>query len=386
MIRLRSARQFDWFLLCVLPAIPLCGLIVLYSAGFRAEGGSLQIPFLTLPVASVACAKQVVFIICGFGALTIAALITPDFVRRCAIPIYLIGLVLLIGVALFGVVSNGSRRWLSLGFVTIQPAEFVKLGVILAMARVLSAYPPSSGGFSLRQLFRPLCIFLPPMVLVARQPDLGTALVIGWAGAALILFLGVRRRVIVGSLLIAALLAVPAWRSLHDYQRQRITSLFNPEHDPRGSGYHINQSKIAVGSGELFGKGFMKGTQTQLEFLPEHKTDFIFSVLAEEWGFVGASVVLFLYFILLQRMVLLAGRCQDLFSSLVIFGITSVLFFHTIVNVGMVIGVLPVVGIPLPLFSYGGSSVLSTMFSLGLVFGLSARRRGGSFQNARSLR
>lgn len=371
-----TIRTVDWLLLVALAGVPLCGLVVLYSAGFSPDGGLLRMPLVTFKVPSVACAKQAIFLIAGVGVLVIASKLPADLVRRSSMLIYALGIILLIAVALFGIVSNGSRRWLSLGFVTIQPAEFVKLGVILAMAQVLSRHPPSAGGFSLRELFRPLAIFLPPMALVARQPDLGTALVIGWAGVSVILFLGVRRRVIVGTILVAALLAIPAWRSLHDYQRNRITSLFNPDNDPRGAGYHINQSKIAVGSGELFGKGFMKGSQAQLEFLPEHKTDFIFSVLAEEWGFVGASSVLCIYFILLQRMVLLAGRCSDLFSSLVIFGISSVLFFHTVVNAGMVLGVLPVVGIPLPLFSYGGSSVISTLFSFGLVIALSSRRRG----------
>lgn len=370
-----SLRQVDWLFVWILAFIPLCGLVVLYSAGFNPDGGALNLPFFRLSVSSVAFARQLLFLAIGVLVMFGASLIPAEVLRRFAFIIFGIGLVLLVAVALFGVVSNGSRRWLPLGFTRIQPAEFVKFGVILAMARVLSMYPPAVGGYSVRQLVRPLLIFLPPMMLVARQPDLGTALVIGWAGASLVLFIGVRRRVLLGGLIAGALLVVPMWRGLHDYQRQRIVSLVNPDLDPRGVGYHINQSKIAVGSGELFGKGFMKGTQSHLQFLPEHTTDFIFSVLAEEWGFVGASVVLFLYFVVFQRMMMLAVRCRDLFSSLVIVGITSVLFFHTVVNVGMVMGVLPVVGIPLPLFSYGGSSVISTMFSLGLVVGLSARSR-----------
>lgn len=370
-----SLRHADWLFILLLAIIPVCGLIVLYSAGFDPDGGTLNMRMFQLSVSSVAFARQLLFLTVGVVVMVGAALIPTEVLRRFAFVVYGVGVILLIGVALFGVVSNGSRRWLPLGVVTIQPAEFVKLGVILAMARVLSLYPPAAGGYSLRQLIRPLLIFLPPMALVARQPDLGTALVIGWAGASLVLFVGVRRRVLLGGLLVGALLVVPAWRGLHDYQRQRIVSLVNPDLDPRGVGYHINQSKIAVGSGELFGKGFMKGTQSHLQFLPEHTTDFIFSVLAEEWGFVGASLVLFLYFIVFQRMMVLASRCRDLFSSLVVVGVTSVLFFHTVVNTGMVMGVLPVVGIPLPLFSYGGSSVIATMFSLGLVVGLSARGR-----------
>lgn len=368
-------RHTDWLVIALFASIPLCGLVVLYSAGFDPDGGTLVLGVLRLSVRSLAFARQLVFLVVGSAIMVGAALIPTAVLRRFAFVVYATGLVMLVGVALFGIVSNGSRRWLPLGFVTIQPAEFVKLGVILAMARVISLYPPAPGGYTLRQLIRPILIFLPPMALVARQPDLGTALVIGWAGASLVLFVGVRRRVLVGAILAGALLIVPVWRGLHEYQRQRIVSLVNPDLDPRGVGYHINQSKIAVGSGELFGKGFMKGTQSHLRFLPEHTTDFIFSVLAEEWGFVGASLVLFLYFVLFQRMMVLASRCRDLFSSLVIVGVTSVLFFHTVVNTGMVLGILPVVGIPLPLFSYGGSSVIATMFSLGLVVGLSARGR-----------
>jgi rod shape determining protein RodA len=377
MIAARTLRKIDWMALSLIVCIPLCGLVVLYSAGFHPGGRVIDVAIFKISVASAPFAKQLLFLSLGVIVMSAAAMIPSDMVRRSAYLVYGLGIMLLLGVAFFGIVSNGSRRWLPLGVVTIQPAEFVKLGVILAMARLLSEYPPGRGGFSFVGLIRPCLIFLPPMMLVARQPDLGTALVIGWVGATIILFLGVRRRVIVCALLCGALLAMPLWRGLHDYQRQRIISLFNPDLDPRGAGYHINQSKIAVGSGELFGKGFMQGTQTQLEFLPEHTTDFIFSVLAEEWGFVGAGAVLFFYLVLFQRLIMVATRCRDLFSTLVVFGITSVLFFHTVVNIGMVMGVLPVVGIPLPLFSYGGSSVLSTMFSLGLVFGLSAQQRGG---------
>jgi rod shape determining protein RodA len=174
--------------------------------------------------------------------------------------------------------------------------------------------------------------------------------------------------------LAVVLAAYPAWHSLHAYQQRRVMVLFDPEADPKGSGYHINQSKIAVGSGQVFGKGYFNGTQTQLEFLPEHTTDFIFSVLAEEWGFVGCMTVVLVYFAFLMRMLRVVQRSKDLFQALVAFGVTAWFFFHVFINIGMVVGILPVVGIPLPLFSYGGSALLSGLFGIGIVLGLAMRR------------
>ncbi len=370
-----ASREIDWLLAVLVLAIPACGLVVLYSAGFdRASTGS-KLWGIVFPVASLPFLKQSLFLLLGLAAMGVGLFLPVEWLKKGAYPVYGVSLILLVLVSLFGVVSNGSRRWLSLGVVNLQPAEFMKLGVILALARFLSRHTPPAGGYSWGGLVRPVAIFLVPMALIVKQPDLGTGLVVGAIGGMMLLFLGVRLRVLALSLLIGGILVIPVWYKLHDYQRNRIISLFNPDFDPKGTGYHINQSKIAVGSGELLGKGFMRGSQTQLEFLPEHTTDFVFSVLAEEWGFVGCLGVMMLYFAVLQRMLRLGGLSKDLFSSLVIFGIFSVLFFHICVNIGMVVGVLPVVGIPLPLFSYGGSSVIATLFSIGLALGLGSKRK-----------
>jgi rod shape determining protein RodA len=311
----------------------------------------------------------------GLIVMGIGMAISTQTLHRYAFVLYGISLLLLVAVAGFGVVVNGSRRWLSLGGVNLQPAEFMKLGVIVTMARVLARRPPKNGSsYRLRELLAPALVIGIPMVLIARQPDLGTALSLGIVGVAQVLFVGVRPRALLSVLASVLILAYPAWEMLHEYQQRRILVLLDPESDPRGSGYHITQSKIAVGSGELFGKGYRQGTQSQLEFLPEHTTDFVFSVLAEEWGFVGCVALLALFFGLFASMLRIAGRARDLFACLVAFGITAQVFAHVVINIGMVIGLLPVVGIPLPLVSYGGSSMLSIMFGLGIVQGVGMRR------------
>lgn len=353
--------------------IPAMGLVVLFSAGYDPDARP-YFSWLPLWVKSVPFVKQVIFILMGLAVMGIAMAIPPTFFIRYAYLFYALGLLLLVLVALFGTVVNGSRRWLSFGIFNLQPAEFVKLSVILALARYLSRRSPPRHGYRLKHLIVPALLFLSPMALIMKQPDLGTALVVGAAGGMMLLFVGIHWRTLVTLIVVVCLSVIPAWNHLHDYQKNRVISLFNPEMDLKGSGYHINQSKIAVGSGEMFGKGFLEGPQTQLEFLPEHTTDFIFSVLAEEWGFFGCIAVLAAYLLFIAMMLRVVARTKDLFLSLMVFGITSVIFFHSFVNVGMVVGILPVVGIPLPLFSYGGSSVLSTMFAVGLVMGVSLRR------------
>jgi rod shape determining protein RodA len=224
----------------------------------------------------------------------------------------------------------------------------------------------------------PFLIFLIPMGLIMKQPDLGTALSIGAIGFSMVLFSGVNVRSLLLLIGIGLSALYPAWLNLHDYQKRRLLVLVDPEADPLGSGYHILQSKIAVGSGQLFGKGFLQGTQTQLQFLPEHSTDFIFSVLAEEWGFIGCLFVLALYLLLLYKLSRVVTKCRDSFSMFLVVGMIAYIYCHVMINIGMVIGLLPVVGIPLPLFSYGGSSLLSNMMAIGIALGVSVRRRLGS--------
>jgi rod shape determining protein RodA len=371
----RFFTHFDWGLAAFTLIIPLFGLVVLFSAGYDAESSVDLFGLVTVNFPSAACLKQATYLLVGLVVMVIGMCIPTQTFHRYSFAVYGIAIGLLVAVAGFGVVVNGSRRWLDLGGFNLQPSEFMKLGLILTMARVLSKRPPRDGvSYRLSELFVPaLCIGV-PMVLIAKQPDLGTALSLGIVGVAQILFIGIRRRTLLAIVGVVLVLAYPAWEMLHDYQQRRILVLLDPESDPKGSGYHITQSKIAVGSGELFGKGYRQGTQTQLEFLPEHTTDFVFSVLAEEWGFVGSVVLLGLFFGLFVTMLRIASRTRDLFACLLAFGITVQIFAHVVINIGMVIGLMPVVGIPLPLISYGGSSMLSILFGLGIVQGVSMRR------------
>lgn len=371
----RLALHFDWVLFFFTLIIPCVGLLVLYSAGHDPDSTVSFLGWLTMEFHSAACAKQALYLGAGLVAMGLGMLIPTSWFHRYCFFLYGVALLLLLAVAGFGVVVNGSRRWLDLGILKLQPAEFMKLGLLITMARVLSKAPPKNGSqYGLGEVLVPALWIMIPMGLIMQQPDLGTALSLGIVGAGQILFVGIRPRVLLSIVLGLCVLAYPAWNSLHQYQQRRIMVLLNPESDPQGSGYHITQSKIAVGSGELFGKGFQRGTQTQLEFLPEHTTDFVFSVLAEEWGFVGCTFVIGLFFCLIALMLRVAHRSRDLFACLLVIGITTQVFAHLVINVGMVIGLLPVVGIPLPLVSYGGSSLLSLLFGLGIVQGVSMRR------------
>ena len=371
----RFFAHFDWTLAMFSIVIPLLGLIVLFSAGYDADSSVDLFGFVAVNFPSAACLKQGVYLLVGIFVMGLGMCIPTQALYRYAFVIYGAALALLLAVAGFGVVVNGSRRWLDLGGFNLQPSEFMKLGLIVMMARVLSKRTPQDGAsYGLSELLIPALTIGAPMFLIARQPDLGTALSLAIVGIGQILFIGVRRRTLFAIIAVVLVLAYPAWEMLHDYQQRRILVLLDPESDPKGSGYHITQSKIAVGSGELFGKGYRQGTQTQLEFLPEHTTDFVFSVLAEEWGFVGCATLLGLFLGLFATMLRIASRTRDLFACLVAFGITVQLFAHVVINIGMVIGLMPVVGIPLPLISYGGSSMLSILFGLGLVQGVSIRR------------
>lgn len=371
----RVVAHIDWTLLGLTLLIPAFGLTVLYSAGFDPDNTTRAFSWLPAGVPSMACMKQAVF--CGVGLIVmlLGMSVSTGTIARVSPFVYLVSVLLLVLVLEFGVVVKGSRRWLDFGALNLQPAELMKLGVVLGLAKYCSKYPPrSSRGYTLPELIIPALLILVPMVLIMRQPDLGSALSVGICGFGIILFLGVRLRTVVSLLASIAALAYPAWHMLHDYQQRRILVLLDPEADPQGSGYHIIQSKIAVGSGSAFGKGFLQGTQTQLEFLPEHTTDFVFSVLAEEWGFVGSLMVILLFFGLIAEMLRIALRSRDLFGCLLTIGFTTQVFANVTINIGMVIGLMPVVGIPLPLFSYGGSALLSLFLALGLVQGVSMRR------------
>lgn len=371
----RLISNFDWALFATAISIPMLGLIVLFSAGYDPDAVDPAFGLIPLFVKSPAFVKQLVFLSVGTGVAMATVLVPPQKLAKLAYGFYSVCFLLLVAVAVHGTVIKGSRRWIDLGPILFQPAEIAKMGVILALARYLSRNPAPKDGFRLKGLLVPFSIFLFPMLLVLKQPDLGTALSIGSIGVSMVFFAGIHLRSLLLLVLCGTALIFPAWNHLHDYQKRRVLVLIDPEADPLGSGYHIIQSKIAVGSGELLGKGFLKGTQTQLQFLPEHSTDFIFSVLAEEWGFFGCFVVLSIYLVLLYRLTKVIRKTREGFSLFLVVGLTAYIYCHVFINIGMVVGLLPVVGIPLPLFSYGGSSMMANMLAIGLALGVSARRK-----------
>lgn len=367
--------EFDWILLVSVMSIPLLGLVVLYSAGYDPDLQLQPFSWLPLTIQSMSFAKQSLHILIGFVLMLSMMLMPPAFLCRISYIIFAAGIGLLLLVLAIGTVSNGSQRWISIAGVRYQPSELIKPAIILALARYISRHVPPENGYRLRGLIIPGLLIGVPTALIMKQPDLGTGLLVLATGSSMLLFAGIYWKTLLMLVTAAIGMVIPGWIFLlKPYQKRRILTLFNPDADPLGSGYHIIQSKIAVGSGALTGKGFLQGTQTQLEFLPEHTTDFVFSVLAEEWGFIGCVFIFGLYFFCIYRMLRVVGRSKDLYCALVVFGIVASLFFHIVVNIGMVIGIMPVVGLPLPLFSYGGTAIVTTLASTGLVLGIAMRR------------
>jgi rod shape determining protein RodA len=309
----------------------------------------------------------------GFGAFFIMTSFNYHVLERFAYPLYFVSIALLVLVLVTGKVASGSQRWLHLGPITLQPSEPAKIAVILLLAQFFSQREGYQE-YRLRDLWQPMVLISIPTVLILREPDLGTALLLLVVSASVILFAKVNWRSLL--ILVVSVLSVSPfiWVRLKSYQQRRILTFLQPEMDPLGAGYHINQSKIAIGSGEFWGKGFLKGTQTRLHFLPEQHTDFAFSVLAEEWGFTGSMVLLLLYLFLIIWGLTIAKNSKDKFGSILAVGIVSIVFWQVVINVGMVTGLLPVVGIPLVLFSYGGSSIVTTMAAMGLLMNISMRR------------
>jgi rod shape determining protein RodA len=300
----------------------------------------------------------------------------PDYriLERLALPLYLGTLALLAVLLVVGPVINGSQRWLVLGSLRLQPSELAKLALLVLFARILTRRA-SAPELRLRDLIGPALLAAAPVALVLRQPDLGTAMLLALIAGTFVLFSRIRIRSLLwlGAAGVAA--AGSAWFFyLHDYQKERVLTFLDPDRDPLGSAYHAIQSQIAVGSGGWFGMGFLRGPQSQLDFLPEQQTDFVFSVLAEEWGFVGAAVVLLLYLAILVRGLLVARDAKEPFGAYLAIGIVALLFWPAVINVAMVIGLAPVVGVPLPLLSYGGSSLVTCMAGLGLLINVSMRR------------
>ncbi len=301
----------------------------------------------------------------------LVARLPPQKLMGFAIPLYVLGVVLLLAVFLFGITVNGARRWLSLGFTRIQPSEIMKIAMPLMLAWYFQKYEAT---LRLKHYAGATLLLLLPFALVAKQPDLGTALLIGAAGFYVIFFAGLPWKII-GGLIAAAAAAAPfIWNVLHDYQRRRIMTLIDPTTDPLGSGYHIIQSTIAIGSGGPVGKGYLNGTQTHLEFIPEKHTDFIFAVYSEEWGLLGNAVLLLLYTLLIGRGLMIASAAPTLFSRLLAGAITLGFFTYAFINMGMVSGILPVVGVPLPFMSYGGTALVTLFLGIGILMSIQTHR------------
>jgi rod shape determining protein RodA len=300
--------------------------------------------------------------------------VRPSTLMQVAIPAYLLGVLLLIAVALFGDVSKGARRWLNLGFTRIQPSEIMKIGMPLMLAWY---FHQREQAMKLWDFAVAALLLLIPVALIVKQPDLGTAILVLTAGFYVIFFAGLSWRILFG-LIVIALASMPViWQfMLHDYQKQRILTLLDPTSDPLGKGFHIIQSTIAVGSGGLYGKGWMKGTQTHLEFVPERTTDFIFAVFSEEFGFMGNSVLIVLYTLLIARGLTIAAYAPTAFGRLLAGSVTMIYFTYAFVNMGMVTGILPVVGVPLPMMSYGGTAMVTLGLGAGILMAIQHQRRG----------
>lgn len=310
-------------------------------------------------------------ILVGLFVMWIAAMVPPQKLMRFAVPLYMVGIALLIGVALFGLVKNGARRWLNVG-VIIQPSEILKLSVPLMLAWY---FQKREGMIRWRDFLIAAVIAIVPVALILRQPDLGTATLVGMAGFFVIFFAGLSWRLLFG-LGIAFLSSLPlVWSLMHDYQRTRVMTLIDPTTDPLGKGFHIIQSTIAIGSGGLIGKGWLNGTQSHLEFIPERTTDFIFAVFSEEFGLIGNGVLLVLYLLLIGRGLMIAANAPTLFSRLLAGSITLSIFVYAFVNMGMVSGILPVVGVPLPFISYGGTAFVTLSLAVGTLMSIQRHRK-----------
>lgn len=358
--RYRSVWQYihiDIVLLCFLLMLWGAGLFVLYSASSHSPATA---------------ESQLVHLGFALIVMFMVAQIPPISLQRAAPWIYLIGLGLLIVVLIMGHIGKGAQRWVNLGFMRFQPAEIMKLAIPLLLAWY---YHRINLPVKLSSVLIAIPIIGIPAVLTAKQPDLGTAILLTISGGSVLFLAGLSWRIIFGTLTSIALVIPFTWHFLHDYQRQRVLTFLNPERDPLGSGYHIIQSKIAIGSGGLFGKGWLNGTQSNLHFLPEHTTDFIFAVCGEEFGFVGSTILIILFMLVVARGIYVTMNAQDTFSRLLAGSITFTFFVSFFINMGMVTGILPVVGIPLPLVSYGGTSMVTIMASFGILMSIQTHRR-----------
>ncbi|GAO39004.1 rod shape-determining protein RodA [Sphingomonas changbaiensis NBRC 104936] len=351
-----------WSMLLLVIAITGFGLVVLYSAA----GGSLS------PWALGQGMRFLMFL----GMAVVLSRVPERMWQTIAFPVYGILVLALIGVEAIGGISGGSQRWLDLGIIRLQPSELMKPGIVLAVARFYGMLP--AGQLRTINAIWPAAILIGvPAALVMLQPDLGTAMMITFGGLTVTFLAGLPLRLYVGSTLAGAAAAPIAFGMMHEYQRNRVLIFLNPESDPLGKGYHISQSKIAIGSGGLFGKGFLQGTQSRLDYLPERHTDFVFATMAEEWGMVGGLFLIFAFFLLIRWGMQVAHNARSKFARLTAAGLATTIFFYVAINLMMVMGLAPVVGIPLPLVSYGGSAVMTVMICIGILMSIDRDSRRG---------
>ncbi len=353
-------RQFhiDIPLLLILLILSGVGLVILYSAGNQ----SMDLIW-----------KQVIRLSIAFTVMLVIAQVPPDALLRWSRWLFIAGLLMLIAVLVLGTVGKGAQRWLDLGVVRFQPSEMMKIAVPMTVAWYLNEKPLP---LNMKHLFTSTLIVLIPTLLIAKQPDLGTALLIFSSGFFVLLFAGLRWKLLTTLSVLAIPVGYLLWTfGMHDYQRQRVLTFINPESDPLGAGYHIIQSKIAIGSGGLYGKGWLNGTQSHLDFLPERHTDFVFAVFSEEFGLAGILLLMTLYLIVVFRGLYIASQAQDTFGRLLAGGLTMTFLVYIFVNIGMVSGLLPVVGLPLPLISYGGSSMVTLLASFGILMSIHTHRK-----------
>lgn len=350
-------KHIDGFLMACLFFAMLVSLFVIYSA----SGQSLD-----------RLSAQIINMSVALFILWVAANISPQQLERVALLLYIVGVLLLIAVALFGTISHGARRWLNLGFMQIQPSELMRIAmpVMLAWYFATREGKPSALNFIIAGLLLAL-----PVGLIMKQPDLGTSLLIASSGFYVLFLAGLSWRFLIGAAVSLLALMPVFWSMLHDYQRRRIEILFDPTQDPLGAGYHTIQAIIAIGSGGATGKGWLNGTQTQLDFLPERTTDFIFAVFSEEFGFLGNMLLLGLFSIIIMRGLMIASQAQSTFTRLLAGAITLNFFSYAFVNMGMVSGILPVVGVPLPLISYGGTSMVTLCLGFGILMSIHTHKK-----------
>ncbi len=359
----RLISHFDWTLFLLTLTFVFIGVMTIYSANYN----------ITEEHAGGLPSRQLIWL--GLGLIAMMTAIAFDYhhIDRIAYPFYGVILMLLILVLVIGHSGGGSQRWINLGFFRLQPSEPAKIAIVLMMAKYLQDDEPSKG-YRLRDIWVPFALVGPLVLLTLVQPDLGTAIILGIVFLSMLLIGGLRVRSFLCLLGTGLALLPIGWHFLKSYQRARILTFLDPDRDPLGAGYHVIQSKIAIGSGRLFGKGYLHGTQNRLDFLPAQHTDFIFAVFSEEWGFVGCLVLLLLYVIMIAYCLRLVQRAKDRFGGLLVFGMVAIFFWHVVINVAMVSGIMPVVGVPLPMVSYGGSALASMMFAIGVMINVSMRR------------